>query len=186
LFPDKKEAERLPAQIMLLDLNDILHESGQVMIREFRLEPDDVKEVILTEAAQGEIRVQNARRNIVITGQADTAVQLSCARCLQRFSYPLQLAFEAAAPISLFQLPGQVAEEPSHEEDDLLDDEIRALFVDHNLNVSELVRQTVWLQIPINPICSENCGGLAHSSSAGQNTDPRLDKLKNWHGNEPA
>jgi len=167
---------------MLLDLTDILHESGAVITREFCLKTDDVEEVALAEEVRGELRLQNARRNIVISGNANAVVQLPCARCLKQFDYPMELTFEAAAPISLFQIPGlPVASDDEYDdEEDLLDDEIRSLFEGHNLNISELVRQAICLQVPINPLCAENCTGLTEFANNADNADPRLEQLKNW------
>lgn len=167
---------------MLLDLSDVLHRSGQVITREVRLEPGHLDEVELAEAVCGEIQVQNARRNLIVSGEARTAVMIPCARCLNLFPCPLQLTLEAVAPLSLFQLEGQgnaTGAQPEKEEDEL-DDEIRALIVDHCLNVDELVRQAIWLQMPIKPLCSVDCQGLAEESAAGEMSDPRLDQLKNW------
>jgi uncharacterized protein len=177
---EKRQTGRIA--IMLLDLTDILHESGAVITREFCLETDDVDDVVLAEKVRGELRIQNARRNIILSGKASAAVQLPCARCLKQFDYPLELTFEAAAPISLFQIPGLpvVPEEELDDEEDLLDDEIRSLFEGHSLNVSELVRQAIWLQTPINPLCAEDCNGLEEFANSDDNVDPRLDQLKNW------
>lgn len=167
---------------MLLDLTDILHESGAVATREFCLETDDVNDVLLAEKVHGELRIQNARRNIIISGKANAVVQLPCARCLKQFDYPLELTFEAAAPVSMFQIPGLpvVPDDEMDDEEDLLDDEIRTLFEGHNLNVSELARQAIELQTPINPLCAEDCNGLTEFAKSGDTVDPRLEQLKNW------
>ena len=167
---------------MLLDLTDILLESGAVLIREFCLKSDDVGEVALAEDLCGELRIQNARRNIIISGTASAVVQLPCARCLKEFDYPVELPFEATAPISLFNIPGLpiVPDDELDEEEDLLDDEIRSLFEGHSLNVSELARQAIVLHTPINPLCSEDCSGFADFVGSAADTDPRLEQLKNW------
>ena len=168
--------------IMLLDLTDILLESGQVMAREFCLESDDVDDVALAEKMCGELCLQNARRNIIISGEASAVVQLPCARCLKQFDYPVELTLEATAPISLFEIPGlpSAPKVELDDEEDLLDDEIRALFVAHSLNVSELVRQAIVLQTPINPLCSEDCFGFGEFLDQSEKSDPRLELLKNW------
>ena len=166
---------------MLLDLTDILHESGSVMTREFCLETDDVDDVVLSEKVCGELRLQHARRNIVISGKANAVVQLSCARCLTQVDYPMELTLEAVTPISLFQIPGlPVPDEEQDDEDEMLDDEIRSLFEEHHLNISELVRQAIYLQVPINPLCKESCTGLAEFANNDDKVDPRLEQLKNW------
>jgi len=167
---------------MLLDLTDILHKSGAVATREFCLETDDVDGVLLAEKICGQLRIQNARRNIVISGNANAVVQLPCARCLKQFDYPLELTFEVAAPVSLFQIPGLpvVPDEEMDDEEDLLDDEIRSLFEGNNLNISELARQAIELQTPINPLCEEDCVGLTEFAKSDDNVDLRLEQLKNW------
>lgn len=167
---------------MLLDLTDILHESGSVVTREFSLGIDEVEDVTLAENVHGELRIQNARRNVIISGEASAVLRLPCARCLKQFEYPLQMAFEVVAPISLFQIPGLtvVPEGELDNEEDLLDDEVKSLFEAHSLNVSELLRQTIVLQTPINPLCAEDCTGLAGFVDNRANSDPRLEQLKNW------
>jgi uncharacterized protein len=167
---------------MLLDLTDILRESGSVMTLAFCLETDEVDDVTLVEKVSGELRIQNARRNVIISGEAHTVLQLPCARCLHQFDYPLEMTFEAAAPISMFQIPGLpvVPTDETDGEEDLLDEEIRSLFEAHSLNVSELARQAIVLQTPINPLCSEDCAGLAKFVNNDANIDPRLEQLKKW------
>lgn len=169
-------------EYMLLDLTDILHESGSVMTREFCLETDDVDDVALAEKVCGELRIQHARRNLIISGKADAVVQLPCARCLEQFDYPMELKLEAATPVSLFQIPGLpvVPDDELDDEEEMLDDEVRSLFEEHHLNISELVRQAIYLQVPINPLCTKNCTGLAEFAKDDDRVDPRLEQLKNW------
>jgi len=168
---------------MLLDLNDVLHQSGQVLSRQIHLNADDLAEVELAAPVTGQVRVQNARRNLVISGDADTQIWVACARCLKPFAHAMHVILEATVPLSLFQIPGQpaAAVEPGHNDNDLLDEEIRALFVDHNLDLSELLRQAIWLQMPIQPLCSENCTGLEEYARPRETMDPRLEELKRWN-----
>lgn len=167
---------------MLLDLSDVLNQNGQAIVRDFRLVDGEVEGVRLAKPVKGEVRIQNARRNLVVSGTAQATVELPCARCLQFFPYSLPLTLETVLPLSLFHMPGQSSvSEPDDAEDEVLADaEMHLLFEEHSFNIAELVRQTIWLQTPINPLCREDCKGIAPDLETGFTGDIRLEKLKEW------
>lgn len=170
---------------MYLDLTEILRNPGQMVERTFQLPAGELDEWLLLEPVNGTVRAANARRNIVVSGQAHTAIEMTCGRCLEPFLQPLNLELETAVPLSVFNQALQnsaVEENKDTQGDELNDEEIAALFSEHSLNLSELVRQAIVLQAPFAPNCSEDCPGLPEAQNYKMpEDDPRwaaLQKLK--------
>jgi uncharacterized metal-binding protein YceD (DUF177 family) len=75
----------------------------------------------------------------------------------------------------------------SIEEEDLegSDDEVAALFDNNSVDVTELIRQAIVLQSPIQPLCSPDCPGLPEAEQyLGSVGDERFAALKNWQQKE--
>lgn len=168
---------------MLLDFTDLLRHSGGTIHRDFRLDAGTLGDIELEKPVHGWINLQNARRNLVISGAADATVSLQCARCLKKFTRRFSLQLEEIAPLSLFHLPETNVPWPEFDEDDEreVDDDLLVLFDENQLKVDEMVRQAIWLQIPINPLCSPDCPGLEKFIDEKTTMDPRLEALKQWH-----
>jgi uncharacterized protein len=152
---------------MQLDLTDVLSGPGASVEKPIDIPAGPLDEWELTEPVSGWVRASNARRNIVVRGEADTAVKLQCGRCLCDFSLPMHLSLDVVVPLETFNdLLGAAA--VSEEEDDAGDEltkaDIAALFQEHSLDVSELVRQGIVLQAPIAPVCSPDCPGLPEAT----------------------
>lgn len=167
---------------MQLDLTDILRDPGTSVEKPIDIPAGPLDEWELTEPVTGWVRASNARRNIVVRGKAQTAVQLQCGRCLQDFSLPMQLSLDVVVPLEFFNdLLGAaaVSEEEDDSGDELTKEDIAALFHEHALDVSELVRQAIVLQVPIAPVCSEACPGLPEAALyEGIEVDPRWQALQ--------
>ena len=134
------------------------------------------------------MRASNARRNIVVTGHAATSIVQECVRCLRSFEQPLELDLEAVAPVSFFisRLHGSVESEEHEPDNEMSDDELAALFDAHTLDILELIRQAIVLQISIAPHCSEDCPGLPEAADYQSGRDARWDKLAEWQPSQDA
>lgn len=179
---------------MFLDLIEVLREPGERIEKTIEIAPQMLGDIELAAPVHGVIRVENARRNIVVSGHAKTAIAVPCSRCLKPMAQEMDLEFEAVAPLSFFKTAGLGApvahpghrhahsgSTPDEEDDDEPDDEIVALFEEHSLDVLELVRQAIELQAPIAPLCSPDCAGLPGTQKYFEvPEDTRWGALKNW------
>ena len=176
---------------MFLDLIDVLRGPGERIERPLEIAPTKLGDIELAEPVKGVIRVENARRNIVVGGRAKTAINVPCARCLQPSTQELDLEFEAVAPLAFFRAAGfgapqgqpvvQHAPIPEEDEEAEPNDELVALFEGHSLDVLELVRQAIELQAPIAPLCSPDCPGLPDTQKYFEVPDDgRWNALKEW------
>ena len=129
---------------------------------------------------QGKVTLIRTNRGILVKGTLHTKVEVVCSRCLSLFSYPLTLDIEeeyfpiidvsSGAPLPLSDEPGCFT----------IDEH-------HILDLTEAVRQYALLDIPMKPLCHEDCGGLClscgHNLNQGpcncppQGTDPRWSEL---------
>ncbi len=168
---------------MYLDLTDVLRDSGTSVERSIEIPAGTVlEEWELTEPATGWVRASNARRSIVVRGAAKTAVKMECSRCLCEYSQPLEFDLDVTVPISTFNSflgPAAVEEDENDEGDELTRDDIDALFQEHSLDVSELVRQAIVLAAPIQPLCRPDCEGLPEAKAYNDvKDDPRWAALQ--------
>ena len=173
---------------MHLDLTEILRDPGLSLARPIRIEAGPLDEWQLLEPALGQVRVHNARRSIVVQGSAKTAVEMECGRCLQTYSQPLDLTLDVSVPLATFNAQlgaAKVAEEDSDDGNELMRAEVEALFREHHLDVSELVRQAIVLSVPIQPLCNADCPGLPELEAYIEKPlDPRWAALQNLRVDE--
>jgi uncharacterized protein len=102
---------------------------------------------------QSEVKIRKTGRSVLITGKVQTTLRLECARCLKEFSYPLSSIFE----LTLHPLK----EAPSEEEIELGSEELESsFFKGEEIHLSEVACEQIFLEIPYQPICREDCKGL--------------------------
>ncbi|RPJ01839.1 MAG: DUF177 domain-containing protein [Deltaproteobacteria bacterium] len=90
---------------------------------------------------------------VLIKGRVQTVLQLRCVRCLKEFSYPLSSNFD----LTLVPLK----ETPFSEEAELNEEDLESgFFEEGEIRVSEIACEQVFLEIPLQPLCQEDCKGF--------------------------
>ena len=176
---------------MYLDLLDILRAPGTSVERAIDLEPVALDDVEFTQPITGRVRAANARRNIVVTGRAQSKIKMQCGRCLRDYEQPVDLELEADAPLAFFRVQtnavvsngrsknGRDSDEIEDGEDEI-DDETAAIFDAHSVDVLELLRQSAVLNWPIQPLCADDCAGIVEPKNEADQTDARWAGLQQW------
>ncbi|MCB2292054.1 DUF177 domain-containing protein [Clostridium algoriphilum] len=109
---------------------------------------------------------------IDLTGNIDTELLLACSRCLETFSYSINI-----------ELHERLSKTLKSEDDDII-------FIENDrLDLNEIVENNIISILPIKRLCNEDCKGLCHQCGINLNQstckckfddiDPRLAKLKN-------
>ena len=106
------------------------------------------------EFLQGEIQFTRVNDGIYAQGRLQTQIHLTCVRCLETFSYPLD--FEIAERYSFSPQEGD--EEP-----------VYLVAPDGALDVTEPIRQQLWVSLPLQPLCHPDCQGLCAQCGANLN-----------------
>jgi uncharacterized protein len=156
---------------MKLDLSEIATHLGK-RIR-YEIDEPPVEElddgVRCLEPVKGDVTFSNTGRHIVARGSFSTAVEIECARCLRLYRAELSLPIEEEMSIA-----GHLADLPEEEqqEEEEIEPYSEPLFVDHIFDLTEMLRQTILVALPIKPLCFEECKGLCPQCGKNLNDGP--------------
>ena len=165
-------ADRRPAaNPWRLDLRELGRRAGsmQEIDRTAPAPPDWRVELIGVPAAADvrlRLRLESVMEGVLVTGDLDVPVEGSCARCLEPIEDTLHLPVQ-----DLYAYAGSTTEATSEE------DEVRRIEGDY-LDLEPLARDSVVLNLPLAPVCTDDCAGLC--VDCGQ----RLDDLPADHAHE--
>jgi uncharacterized protein len=102
-------------------------------------------------------------RQVVVQGTLRSAVRLSCSRCTEEFVLPLTLALEA------IYLP--VSDASSERAKDLEDEGTDVYAYEESaVDLGEMVRDKLFMSIPLQPYCTPGCKGLCPACGVNRNT----------------
>ena len=131
---------------MRIDLGSVKKEAKHL---EETFDPE-LPEVQGTTAFQGEI--VEISGGYELTGCLDGMYRLSCSRCLE----PFTRSFHVSVRLILAPRP-----EFSDPERDLAADELDLVFYDdHIIDIGKILRDEIVVNMPLKPVCDENCRGL--------------------------
>lgn len=161
---------------------DIVHRAGEM--REFFVDApagerwgEGLVAVEQGEPIHLDVRLESVHEGILVTGQAETIYRGICGRCLTDIAQPVEVEFQ-----ELFGYPGEEA----------TDFELQ----DDHVDTGPLVRDTIVLSLPFQPVCQPDCPGLdpntgerltseaAHEPR--EPVDPRWASLKTFTNDDDA
>ena len=125
--------------------------------------------------------VTRDEQKIRLVGRVTTTLECECGRCLEAFPVPV------AASMDLVFLPA-AASTAEGDRETAEDDFGVAYFEDDAIDLGEVIREQVYLAVPMKPLCQEGCRGLCAVCGINRNretcacqtewVDPRLQPLK--------
>jgi uncharacterized protein len=138
-----------------------------VEIPQVRLPPD----LVITDLA-GEVRVSRTPQGLLLQANMQADTQLECVRCLEPFSATLYANFTELFAFSRRNITESGLLVPD----------------DGQIDLMPLLREYMFLELPINPLCRPECKGLCPVCGENLNiitckhedepADPRLEVLK--------
>lgn len=165
---------KLVAEQLKLTLGQTEH-----LVFKQRIKNDNICELDFADDLKTSLEIANRHGRVEITGIVDTAVQLSCSRCLTDFIQPVHAQFVAQVVSNDSDCP------ESEEHVDVL-----CLSESGQLELTDFVIETVDLHLPWVPLCRPECSGLCPQCGANLNEgscscrsdkiDPRWQVLKQW------
>ena len=99
---------------------------------------------------------------ILVTGTVEGDATTACARCLEPVTFPLVGEIEG-----YYLLTGE-DEAP----EDMDDDEFDILPEDKKIDLASLIQAALLVEVPLIPLCDDDCKGLCPSCGANLNTNP--------------
>ena len=142
---------------MKLDLSDIARNPGSYAEEPIELTLRDVEGMTLTAPVRGKIIVSSTGRVLLLEGAVDTEVELVCYRCGGTYRQLVHAEFQEDFVVQPPAPGGQsLAIEFDEEEPD-----VQFFFPGTlDLNLDELLRQSILLALPVKPLCQDDCQGL--------------------------
>jgi uncharacterized protein len=121
------------------------------------------------------VRASKSGHDVVVHGKLDAMLSIPCARCLELTKLPVH------SEISVLYVPASRLGRSSAD-DELSDEEANTLpFDGETVILDDLVRDELVLEIPMIPLCSEDCPGMSpapnQEASPEKPIDPRLAPL---------
>ncbi|HEY7412086.1 MAG TPA: DUF177 domain-containing protein [Vicinamibacteria bacterium] len=127
---------------------------------------------------------KTADDSVHVRGHVSARLRLQCGRCLEGFLMPVEQDLE------LFLLPEHAEPEEDEDEVELSDrDMVVGYYRGDRLDLGELLREQLLLELPMKRVCREDCAGLCPTCGTNRNAaacacraedevDPRLAALK--------
>jgi DUF177 domain-containing protein len=145
--------------------------------------PEEDFRIVAPVEVRAEIRKDGRKFRLV--GQVTTAIEVPCSRCLEPFTIPVASAFD------LLFLPATAqTHDPERETGE--EDVGVSFYEDAEIDLGDVIREQVYLALPMKPLCREDCRGLCPVCGINRNVgtcacrsewvDPRLEALKKLRG----
>jgi uncharacterized protein len=168
-----------------LDLSEIARTPGAYTEHDIDMTFKEVEGMTLTQPVRGKLYASSTGRVLLLEGAVDTEVEQVCSRCGGIYRQPVHAEFQEDFVINPTMVPGKG---PRIEEDEEAPES--RLFYEGtlDLNLDELLRQSILVALPFKPLCADDCQGLCprcgHRLSEGpcpcppEGGDPRLAVLQ--------
>ena len=101
----------------------------------------------------GSLKLVRTNRSIVVKGTLQTSLWLDCARCLEKYRYPLEFTVEEEYFPVTEVASGLTVEDEFETGDFIIDENLQ-------LDISEAMRQYVVMTMPMKPLCRLDCTGF--------------------------
>ena len=114
-------------------------------------------------------------QGVLLSGDATVRVKTECGKCLTEIYLDLECALDG------FMMPIGTGQEPEERDDELTPQDLKREWYENDIVVmDELIRDSIMLELPMNPRCSDSCRGIALQElveSKKDYIDPRLAPL---------
>jgi uncharacterized protein len=121
------------------------------------------EEISLVSPVKAHLELTKAHSEVIVVGNVSAEVELECSRCLKKFRHIMSV------PIDVVYHPMEDIGTDRHE---LKDDEMdMGFYQGEELDLKELIREQIMLNIQMKPLCDENCRGICPQCGTDLNTD---------------
>jgi len=129
----------------------------------------------------GHVELSNTGKSVVARGHVAGQANLECSRCLKQFPWQFHLAFTENCHLRQTDDPAEYEIAQDEEEPiPILDEDV--------IDLTELIRQLIAVEVPLRPLCRPDCAGLCPECGTDLNqnqcdcrkarVDPRWAKLR--------
>ena len=141
-----------------IPVHDLMHKPGHMREVETKIILPEKLGEGLAQVPKGaeidlELRLESVHEGIYVSGRLRTVADAQCSRCLEPMSVPIQVDIQELFAYSL------------EVEDDLV-------IQDEQIDLEQVIVDSVVLNLPFTPICSSDCLGLCPECGVKMNENP--------------
>jgi uncharacterized protein len=141
-----------------IPVHDLMHKPGKMSKAEIAIELDAPLGAGLAAVQKGskvslKLQLESVHEGIYVSGVLKTVAEAECARCLDPVSLPVEVDIQELFAYSL------------EVEDDLV-------VSDEQIDLEQVIVDSVVLNLPFTPICSPDCLGLCAECGVKMNENP--------------
>jgi uncharacterized protein len=129
-------------------------------------------------------------QKVRLTGRVTATLGLDCSRCVEAFEIPVDARFD----LLLLPLSANTGAQAREAEREVKEDDLGvSYYQDDVIDLGEVVREQLYLALPMKPLCRDDCRGLCPVCGTNKNreqcgcqaewVDPRLEPLRKLRGN---
>lgn len=127
---------------------------------------------LMSRDVSADLRLTRITNGILASGQVSGIAMVECVRCLELYDQPFTADFDQEYRPTIDVRSGVPLEQPP------ADEELGLINASHELDLAEPIRQVAILDLPIKPVCHEDCAGIGKSEFGDEDDiDRRLGVL---------
>ena len=127
-------------------------------IRKYEIVEDlgDFEEFEALNPIVGTVQMLRTHSGVLVSGELSTALCVTCSRCLEPAVMPVRFMLEETfRPLTEVRTGRYIRPEEFEGTKEELDDEALIIDEQHMLNIGEVVRQNIWLALPMTVTCEK-------------------------------
>lgn len=103
----------------------------------------------------GDLQLMRTNSGVLVTGLLKAAVRVTCNRCIEPIVMPLQVPLEESfRPLTEVETGRYIRPDEFDGDTNELEDEALLINEHHILDATEVIRQNIWLHLPMYPTCN--------------------------------
>jgi uncharacterized protein len=161
---------------LTIQVRDLVHQPGEMREHTLEVAAPEKYGAGVAWVPEGapmtiEVRLEGLHEGILVSAEVTTTAQAQCVRCLDEHELPVQVDFQ-----ELFAYSSAEADSYT--------------VVDDSVDLGSIIRDTVVLDLPFQPVCKPECYGLdpetgekrtgPGSDTEHQSVDPRWQELEKF------
>ncbi|HEY3276538.1 MAG TPA: DUF177 domain-containing protein [Syntrophorhabdaceae bacterium] len=149
--------------IRISDIENVVKVQGEIEGRKFEKE-DGEDPVRFASPLLYELTVRKKGEVLSIRGPVESTLTLTCGKCLEQYNFHVEAFVDIElAPTKLM---------PSESELELKGEDLDTYYYEGDeIELDPFVYEEIMLNVPIRPLCKEDCRGLCETCGCNRNTE---------------
>ena len=122
---------------------------------------------LMAKDVTADARLTRITNGILASGHVTGTAMVECVRCLEIYDQPFAADFDQEYRPTIDVRSGVALDQPA------ADEELGSIDAAHELDLAEPIRQVAILDLPIKPVCHDDCAGIGQSEFGDEDEGDR-------------